>query len=370
MAPVQISRPRIPGVRQRRTSVGASPGSDRSRLSRTATATSTWTTPCATQLSGSLALCAGAPGRTAAVGGHRSRRRRKRAASAARTVTSTERAPGGSARPPGAGRSSSGRKGLRIRVRRRPDRGAERRPSRIVRCRPRTDAARCVPGSTGGRPRQVDVIVTVRDNVGNELTGAPARFRITSVTSQRLARCEGPEGRQGAREVRQGRQLPRPTRALGPAAGDRRADRRDNDAASCGRRARRRSNGNGGMMGRFGSDAAQRNRIVPRLDVRRGRTTSRTPARTSSISAAVVEGSGSSENARYAICRSPRRPAAGHVPEATVGARLRDALPPGFRAPARRFVASTSSRAPAIGAPRTSVSRPRIARVPLKGTVA
>jgi hypothetical protein len=37
-----------------------------------------------------------------------------------------------------------------------------------------------------GRPGSVDVIVAVRDNVGNELTGAPARFRITSVTSQRL----------------------------------------------------------------------------------------------------------------------------------------------------------------------------------------
>jgi hypothetical protein len=37
-----------------------------------------------------------------------------------------------------------------------------------------------------GRPRKVDVAVTVRDNAGNEATGAPARFRITSVTSQRL----------------------------------------------------------------------------------------------------------------------------------------------------------------------------------------
>jgi hypothetical protein len=37
-----------------------------------------------------------------------------------------------------------------------------------------------------GRPSRVDVVVAVRDNVGNELTGAPARFRITSVTSQRL----------------------------------------------------------------------------------------------------------------------------------------------------------------------------------------
>jgi hypothetical protein len=37
-----------------------------------------------------------------------------------------------------------------------------------------------------GDPRKVDVIVTVRDKAGNELTGAPARFRITSVTSQRL----------------------------------------------------------------------------------------------------------------------------------------------------------------------------------------
>jgi hypothetical protein len=37
-----------------------------------------------------------------------------------------------------------------------------------------------------GNPRRVDVLVTVRDNAGNELTGAPARFRVTSVTSQRL----------------------------------------------------------------------------------------------------------------------------------------------------------------------------------------
>jgi hypothetical protein len=37
-----------------------------------------------------------------------------------------------------------------------------------------------------GNPRKVDVAVTVRDNAGNEISGAPARFRITSVTSQRL----------------------------------------------------------------------------------------------------------------------------------------------------------------------------------------
>jgi hypothetical protein len=37
-----------------------------------------------------------------------------------------------------------------------------------------------------GNPRKVDVVVSVRDNAGNEITGAPARFRITSVTSQRL----------------------------------------------------------------------------------------------------------------------------------------------------------------------------------------
>jgi hypothetical protein len=37
-----------------------------------------------------------------------------------------------------------------------------------------------------GNPRKVDVVVTVRDNAGNEISGAPARFRITSVTSQRL----------------------------------------------------------------------------------------------------------------------------------------------------------------------------------------
>ncbi len=37
-----------------------------------------------------------------------------------------------------------------------------------------------------GNPRTADVVVSVRDNAGNEQTGAPARFRITSVTSQRL----------------------------------------------------------------------------------------------------------------------------------------------------------------------------------------
>jgi Bacterial Ig-like domain len=37
-----------------------------------------------------------------------------------------------------------------------------------------------------GKPSKTDVRVTVRDNAGNEITGVPARFRITSVTSQRL----------------------------------------------------------------------------------------------------------------------------------------------------------------------------------------
>ncbi len=37
-----------------------------------------------------------------------------------------------------------------------------------------------------GKPSKTDVRVTVRDNAGNELTGVPARFRITSVTSGRL----------------------------------------------------------------------------------------------------------------------------------------------------------------------------------------
>jgi hypothetical protein len=37
-----------------------------------------------------------------------------------------------------------------------------------------------------GNLRRIDVQVTVRDNAGNELTGPPARFRITSVTSERL----------------------------------------------------------------------------------------------------------------------------------------------------------------------------------------
>ena len=37
-----------------------------------------------------------------------------------------------------------------------------------------------------GRPSRIDLQATVRDNAGNEQTGAPAKFRITSVTSQRL----------------------------------------------------------------------------------------------------------------------------------------------------------------------------------------
>jgi hypothetical protein len=37
-----------------------------------------------------------------------------------------------------------------------------------------------------GNPRRVDIAVSVLDNAGNQQTGAPARFRITSVTSQRL----------------------------------------------------------------------------------------------------------------------------------------------------------------------------------------
>ena len=37
-----------------------------------------------------------------------------------------------------------------------------------------------------GKPSKTDVRVTVRDHAGNEITGVPARFRITSVTSQRL----------------------------------------------------------------------------------------------------------------------------------------------------------------------------------------
>jgi hypothetical protein len=37
-----------------------------------------------------------------------------------------------------------------------------------------------------GRPGRIDLQATVRDNAGNEQTGAPAKFRITSVTSQRL----------------------------------------------------------------------------------------------------------------------------------------------------------------------------------------
>jgi hypothetical protein len=37
-----------------------------------------------------------------------------------------------------------------------------------------------------GKPSKTDVRVTVRDNAGNEITGVPARFRITSVRSGRL----------------------------------------------------------------------------------------------------------------------------------------------------------------------------------------
>jgi hypothetical protein len=37
-----------------------------------------------------------------------------------------------------------------------------------------------------GKPSKADVRVTVRDNAGNEITGVPARFRITSVRSGRL----------------------------------------------------------------------------------------------------------------------------------------------------------------------------------------
>ena len=37
-----------------------------------------------------------------------------------------------------------------------------------------------------GNPRKVDIAVTVRDNAGNEVSGQPARIRVTSVTSQRL----------------------------------------------------------------------------------------------------------------------------------------------------------------------------------------
>jgi hypothetical protein len=37
-----------------------------------------------------------------------------------------------------------------------------------------------------GRPGRIDLQAMVRDNAGNEQTGAPAKFRITSVTSQRL----------------------------------------------------------------------------------------------------------------------------------------------------------------------------------------
>ena len=37
-----------------------------------------------------------------------------------------------------------------------------------------------------GNPRKIDIAVTTRDNAGNELTGQPARIRVTSVTSQRL----------------------------------------------------------------------------------------------------------------------------------------------------------------------------------------
>ena len=59
--------------------------------------------------------------------------------------------------------------------------------------------------------------MTVRDRAGNALTGAPARFRITSVTSQRL-RAEGSAGRPRAGEVRPPGDHPRPARCSRAAA--------------------------------------------------------------------------------------------------------------------------------------------------------
>jgi hypothetical protein len=46
-----------------------------------------------------------------------------------------------------------------------------------------------------GKPSKTDVRVTVRDKAGNEITGVPARFRITSVRSGRLRAHVRPGGR-------------------------------------------------------------------------------------------------------------------------------------------------------------------------------
>ena len=46
-----------------------------------------------------------------------------------------------------------------------------------------------------GNPRTVDVAATVSDNAGNQLTGQPARVRVTSVTSQRLRATVRSRGR-------------------------------------------------------------------------------------------------------------------------------------------------------------------------------
>ena len=63
---------------------------------------------------------------------------------------------------------------------------ATARPRPTVRSRRDTGAAHCGRRSIAASYGKTDVRVTVRDNAGNELTGVPARFRITSVTSGRL----------------------------------------------------------------------------------------------------------------------------------------------------------------------------------------
>jgi hypothetical protein len=100
----------------------------------------------------------------------------------------------------------------------------------LVRNRP-TDPYRALPTTfrkgalraplDRGNPHGADVQVTVRDNVGNEATGAPARFRITSVTSQRLRAHVRPE-RPRSGQVRPIAHNPRAARRFGAPTGHRR----------------------------------------------------------------------------------------------------------------------------------------------------
>ena len=88
--------------------------------------------------------------------------------------------------PPARARAAPAGHGHRLGLRRRPDRRARRRrpgfreiPTTFSRGVLRAPLDR-------GNPRKIDILVSVRDNAGNDITGQPARIRITSVTSQRL----------------------------------------------------------------------------------------------------------------------------------------------------------------------------------------